>query len=299
MDKPRSGGPGPGPASAGPGSHIPPEDGRPGGDRLPPQPLERQRDRPYWGRPLGLGLGLSGLAHAVAILLYSFSAPPGVGEFRLPAATPTDRSILAGTRVLNVVAVEGEPEQPAPEPEQPVEESDEPEVVAPAPPGPAPDDPSDPELTAAEVLRPNAEDSVLTRGVDPELLRLTPAERAQARIDARAADWNALMDAERRAAEDALDWTYTDDEGNRWGVSPGQLHLGGVTLPLPLNFSRPPGVDPAQDRLERDLAEIDLQEGRSRVWQSWKERAAEIRKRKDRERAEARGASPPDTLISR
>ena len=39
--------------------------------------------------------------------------------------------------------------------------------------------------------------------------------------------------AAAEAAAEATDWTYTDEEGRRWGISPGKLHLGDLTLPLP------------------------------------------------------------------
>jgi len=245
-------------------------------------------------------LGVSAGLHLLAIVLYSVSAPPEVGRVQLAPAAG-EASPITGTRVLNVVAVEADvaPFEATPEvPEDPTDPG-EPTPLPPETPGEAVSEEEARRRTAAEVLRPQAEDSILLRGVDPELTRLTPAERAQSRIDGTIADWNALQNAERQAAEDALDWTHTDEEGNRWGVSPGKLHLGGVTLPLPLNFRRPPGVDRQADQLEADLREIELQEGRGRVWETWKRRAEEIRKRKDKEREEARRASPPDTISHR
>lgn len=254
----------------------------------------RATDR--WRSPLGVGLAVSAGVHLLAILLYSFSGAPDPSGVTV-APPNASESAAAGTRIVNIVAVAGdvvEPSDPIIEPE------DEAPVDAPAvieDPGPErgqADETTERFRTAGEVLRPHAEDSVLLREVDPELARLTDSEQAQLRMNWMVNEWNELQDSERRAAEEALDWTYTDEEGNRWGVSPGKLHLGGLTLPLP-GLGVTQGVDPAADRMRRDLAEIEDQAARGQVWENWQRRAAEIRKRKDRERAERLGGQRVDT----
>ncbi|MGH7463344.1 MAG: hypothetical protein ACREMA_20235, partial [Longimicrobiales bacterium] len=72
----------------------------------------------------------------------------------------------------------------------------------------------------------------------------------------------------------------------RWGVSPGKLHLGGITLPLPLAFNTPPGRRDEVNSQLRNWSEIQAQATRGEIKESFEDRVKEIRKRKDRERAE-------------
>jgi hypothetical protein len=99
-----------------------------------------------------------------------------------------------------------------------------------------------------------------------------------------------LNDSTTRAAAAAAagqDWTYTDDEGKKWGISAGQLHLGDVTLPLPMFTSRW-GTD-AYRRAQED-AEILRGALQSATWETLEERARAIRERRDRERADSAAA---------
>ena len=60
----------------------------------------------------------------------------------------------------------------------------------------------------------------------PEAFELTDAEFMQLQLAGRLEEWSDSV-ALALAAENALtDWTTTDDQGRRWGISPGQLHLG-------------------------------------------------------------------------
>jgi hypothetical protein len=269
------------------------------GDRDGPRSsVPDRRFRGYqWRGPLGLGFAVSAVLHLIALLLYSFSGSPEVSEMSV-GLPDSPSSEAAGTQILNILAVAAEavvPVEPEPEPEP--EEA--PAEAEPAEVDPGPTEGLAEELvelirTAGEVLRPHVEDSIILREVNTALARLTDAEQAQLRMNWMVNEWNDLEDAERRRLEEALDWTYTDEEGKRWGVSPGKLHLGALTLPLPA-LGRAEGVDPAADRLSRDLAEIDDQAARGLVWQNWQRRAAEIRKRKDRERAARLGGQRVDT----
>ena len=89
------------------------------------------------------------------------------------------------------------------------------------------------------------------------------------------------------AAEYALtDWTRTDDQGRRWGISPGQLHLGSLTLPLPFYFS---GNSIQREQAARRAWETqDILNGTNAqaVRASWRERAEAIRRRQNRDRDE-------------
>lgn len=242
--------------------------------------------------PLALGLTASGVLHVLAILLYAFLGVPSPQEFALPAPAEAGPDV-AGTEIVRIVEVEAEIQASTEERAEP--EPDEPETrPQPVPergvvPGVPSEEAEGPRVVSAgEALRPDPADSVLLRGVDPELARMTREEELDARIRWAIEEFADAEEAERRARAEALDWTYTDDEGNKWGVSPGTLHLGSLKLPLPQSlFGRTPGADPYADEMDARLGEIDAQAARGRVWETWERRAAAIRERKDRERAAA------------
>ena len=206
---------------------------------------------------------------------------------------------LAGTQIVRIaeVPVEFEALPVEPEEEEPIEApTAELEVARPVTPGiPEPD--RDPVVTAGEVLRPDVADSVMLRGVDPELARMTEQEELEARVRWAIEEFGEAEAAERRAREEALDWTHTDENGGRWGISPGKIHLGSLTLPLPIGFGRTRGVDAAADERDSRMGELMDQAARGRVWESWERRGAAIRERVDKERAERAAAG--DTTRSR
>ena len=76
-------------------------------------------------------------------------------------------------------------------------------------------------------------------------------------------------------------FSVTDSDGKKWGISEGQLHLGGLTLPLP-SFGTAPGA--ARERAWQ-LGELARQQNSMAVQQTVKERMEAIRARRDRERA--------------
>jgi hypothetical protein len=78
-----------------------------------------------------------------------------------------------------------------------------------------------------------------------------------------------------------------DDKGGKWGVSPGALHLGSITLPLPIGFSTPPDRRDELNRRIADWTAIEAQRARADVEARIKERANEVKKR-----------VPPDTSKS-
>ena len=94
---------------------------------------------------------------------------------------------------------------------------------------------------------------------------------------------DSLARAEQRAV-DAMDWTYTDDEGKQWGVSPGKIHLGDLTLPMPFGFGTSAGQrERAEDRLWA-WDEIEASAARGAVINSWKDRDRAIRERMNAQR---------------
>ena len=130
-----------------------------------------------------------------------------------------------------------------------------------------------------EALRP--------RGLDPRLrpgsidaLR-TDHERAALRAYVRIRALNDSIMAEMAAGERALDWTWTDEQGRRWGISPGKLHLGGIEIPMP--FSTAPSRE--QRDLTREWAEIQAQAEQGAIDETFDDRVEAIRARRDAERS--------------
>jgi len=149
--------------------------------------------------------------------------------------------------------------------------------------------------TAAERLRPVLRDRRLWAPLDRGINDLTPEQRAELELAGAIAEWQDSV-AAAAAAESALtDWTRTDAQGRRWGISPGAIHLGDVTLPLPFAFGTPVGQRDAAKERAWEWEEITRGAATGAVRDSWKERARAIRERRDRERAQAK----PDTTRTR
>jgi hypothetical protein len=148
--------------------------------------------------------------------------------------------------------------------------------------------PGRPGETPAQRLQPGLTDGRLWAPLPPEFRTLSPAQREELLIAGRFGAWNDSIAAAAAAAAAWTDWTVTDGDGDRWGISDGQLHLGGLTLPLPLTFEAPVG----QRDYMRQFAEIQRQGASALIQQSVRERQEAIRARRDRERAEAQA---PDT----
>ncbi len=169
----------------------------------------------------------------------------------------------------------------------------------PAPPGPAAGPGPGPRRTAAERLRPEHRDPRLWTPLPEEIVGLSEAQRAQLELDVAIREIADSMTVLAEAGRRATDWTYTDAQGRRWGIAPGShgmvnLHLGGITIPLPFGFSAPRTADAAR-RSSQD-AEIASQAGRAEAAASRRDRAAEIRRRRDADRTRERAAARPDTV---
>lgn len=263
--------------------------------------LEGERERRRRSPVLAVAMAISALIHALLIFLYPLwvqRLQPGS-----PTVPPSPAVRIQGTELIHIVEVPPGAE-PAAEEEEEEEEEQPAEVTAPSPvperatPVVTPTEPEGPRGTPAERLRPNRENSRLWAPVDEDLAELTPEERLQIEIEMELQRWNDSVAAAAAAAAGATDWTHTDSEGNRWGISPGKLHLGKITLPLPIYFGPANGIE--RDRLAREAYELsDIERGASTgaVRESMKERAQAIRKRKDAERA-ARMREEGDTIRS-
>lgn len=246
-----------------------------------------RRPRPDRGRVLLVSLAASVLFHGLALLLYMVFVGPIRGPAE-PAAPPGRAMEPEGVEILRITEVpepsfddpaepeEPEPAEPEPEPgtEEPgAETGAEEEAEAPVP-------------SVAERLRPpESGDPRLWRPVDPGLTELTPEQRARIRIYGLFRELSDSLLTEEERARAARDWTYTDDEGRRWGLADGKIYLGETEIPFPFAFSRPPTVEDGQLQWQWDDARRGARDGL--VWDSWEERSEAIRRRRDAERADS------------
>jgi hypothetical protein len=124
---------------------------------------------------------------------------------------------------------------------------------------------------------------------------MTPDDRVRARIAGQLQEYNDSIAAEALAAARATDWTVKDANGGRWGVSPGALHLGGVTLPLPFELSTPPGRREEVAGRIRSWTEIQDQAARVEGREILDERIRAMRERADHDRASRGGTASGST----
>ncbi|MEX0843008.1 MAG: hypothetical protein WD120_01540 [Gemmatimonadota bacterium] len=149
------------------------------------------------------------------------------------------------------------------------------------------------ELSVAERLRPGDVDPRLWLPLDSESLQLTDMERAQLLVHGMIRNWNDSMAVAEALRSQALDWTYTDDDGRRWGVSPGTLHLGDFSIPLPVTFDVPPGMRDELRRRQWIYDDIARGAASAEKRELWSNRAREIRRRLDEERDGNEGSGNP------
>ena len=233
-------------------------------------------------RVLRTGLVVSAVLHVLVLgILGGLFEAPRSGP---PASTvPYLAEPPSGMRAVNIAPVAGEapslraPRTPVVDREEQVSgRSREPSTPAPeSMPGPRVAD----GRSAADRLAPRLIDARLWRP-----MILVPREPTLADVQARIAaaaellSDSALADAEAKIR--ATDWTVKDADGGRWGISPGKLHLGKLTLPLPIAYAE--GYDPARDEYYDLQAQVD----RTRFLESFEDRVRKIRERRERERRE-------------
>jgi hypothetical protein len=254
------------------------------------------------------GLAVSVAVHVVLVLLY-----PGlvdrVPEVRIsPSAEPSDLP-LQGVEIVTFREIEDDPatveEEPPPQvvvdlPEPADVESP---VALPTPAPPAVPVPGagvraterDPDQrTAAERLRPQLGDPRLWAPLERSYLDLTDEERAEIYLRGMITDWNDSVAVAVALSGEATDWTFTDEEGRRWGLSPGRLHLGDFSIPLPFSFQMPSARHFEVAQRNWELRDIMRGTASAEVRMSWAERAREIRERLDAERARSHAGGGTD-----
>lgn len=147
--------------------------------------------------------------------------------------------------------------------------------------------------TGGSPLRPGIRDPRLfpTQRPVPARPEQTPHEEYMGRLGATLGEYNDSVAAEQARARNALDWTLKDKDGNRWGASPGKIHLGRITLPAPFGFASSPDAAAEARRESGQRAEIDRQVADRERSNSFQARVRATRERKDAERRLIRGES--------
>jgi hypothetical protein len=189
--------------------------------------------------------------------------PPAPPTPSAPAPTPPP---AAG----DVANADGAPDGPAPSTVPPEDADD-------------PDDDDDDALTIVERLQPRSIDPRLWAPISEEYLELTEEERARLLIEGLIRTYNDSLAIAQALSERATDWTFTDDQGRRWGLSPGRLHLGDFSVPLPT-------IETPRGRIESALARQFVTDDLARaavtaqIRETWSDRARAIRERLELER---------------
>ncbi len=273
----------------------------PAGSVTPPSERATRSRHHLTGRVVGISFAISAALHVLAIILYSMSGEIQPHGLQLPtAAAGNGVAAPQGMQVIRI-AETNEPEKVRPPKRK----------VAPPKPTPTPTPTAQPSqatqqgaqgtgqkgtqggerLSAAERLRPHPESKRLWAPLDPALTRLTPQERMELALSGRLQAWEDSVAAADSAAAAATDWTFTDKNGKKWGVTPGELHLGGITLPLPFNFGTTPGHRGENARRAWEWNDIKEHATQGAIRAGWKERAQAIRERRDKERKKAKADS--------
>lgn len=270
----------------------------------PPNPA-RVRER----RAIRWGVGVSLVLHVIAVILY-----PGVidriPEVRVSPSIQPPEITEEGLQIVALREVDEAAERPDErvlEPTPDLSEPDVPETATvpselqivnpggggPPPPPPGVVRPEERSRTVAEQLRPQLIDPRVWAPLERSVLELSDAELAEIYLRGMIRSWSDSVAVAAALSGEVTDWTYTDDEGRRWGLSPGRLHLGDFSIPLPLSFEIPAGRRDEMARRQWEQQDIVRGSASAEVRRSWAERAQEIRVRMEVDRARAGGGGAP------
>lgn len=248
----------------------------------------RVAERRLHARVLWPALVVSAALHLLALFFVGFRIDTS-SELRAPP--PRLLRIVPVMQAYEIAVVDAEVpsiEAQLPEREKPVVE-----VTPIVPSGPAPGiapraarEALDPSLERLRYRTPRTD---VWRRSDPpprsgeEVVR----ERVAARLDA----YNDSVAADAAASARATDWTVKDADGGRWGVSPGAVHLGSITLPLPFTVAAAPGRREEFAGRVRTWNELQDQAARVEGKEVFDERVKAIRERLEKERAGRAGGN--------
>ena len=146
-----------------------------------------------------------------------------------------------------------------------------------------------PRYRASERLRAELSDGRLY-DLSSDIVALSDAQKAELDLRILLAEVSDSIYAMEAAGRRMSDWTYTDANGKRWGISPGphgpQLELGDLVIPIPFSLATP--LSPEKARVAWMNADVAAQADRAEARATLKDRAAEIRRRRNAERAVSR-----------
>jgi hypothetical protein len=254
-----------------------------------------RRDRRADRGVLVLALLLSALLHVLAFAVLSFRIPTeprvSIAPSRIVNVVPAMQvydivEVASDVPTIEVLIVEREMLRPQPvrvTPPSGAEAAAADDVAA----APEPVDSTSVRdrlryrLNAPQVWRPPSAEIVVD---EP-----SPKDIVAQRIASQLGEFNDSVAAEAAAAERALDWTTKDADGNRWGVSPGAIHLGGITIPIGNTaFAVAAGRREEFAGRVRTWNEIQDQAVREEAKGEFKDRVKAIEERMNRERAARR-----------
>lgn len=261
------------------------------GDDQPPRPARSRRpSRSDDRRIVRVGIAVSIAVHLLLLIISRFvvlfdgsTSDASFAAAPTPPASSSAMEVVSFRPLTDAIEPVQAPAIPSAERPDVVNPLDAVRPDAPVPQAATPAAPSpavarDRFSEALDALRPRLLDPRLRPG-EADALR-TDDERAALRVYARINALNDSILAEMERGRRATDWTWTDADGRRWGVSPGKLHLGGLELPLPLTFS------PTAEQRERirEWGEIQAQAERGAIGETFDDRVEAIREARDAER---------------
>ena len=256
-----------------------------------PEPVRRVRRDPR--RVLAAGLAASLLVHALVFLAFRFRVDIVPEPVQKPI--PLVRVVPA----IQVYDIREVPGVSTPIEVQILEQQAMDPLPVPALPEAAPEVAAEPQpstidaLSVGERLRYRMAAPDVWRAPSEEIERpeMTDEERARARVAAQLGAFNDSVAAAAALAEKSMDWTVKDGEGGRWGVSPGAIHLGSITIPVgQTQFAVAAGRREEFEGRVRTWNEIQVQSSRVEANESFKDRVKAIEERKAKERAERNGS---------
>ena len=237
-------------------------------------------------------LAIAAVLHLVLLLTVSFDIrtpgrPAARGPARVyridPQLQTYDIEIVAAPDVPLVLPPRPEPARLEAPPRAPLQAPLVPGPVT-AEPAPAPAEPS-----AFERLSRGYGNPELYGDVGPlPLEELTERDLLRLRLEMLLGMYNDSLAVEAAARTRATDWTTRDASGNRWGISPGKIHLGKITLPLPFGFSAPPGRREEVAARVRSWYETQSQASRLEAEETFEARVKAMRSRQEAQRDSVR-----------
>jgi hypothetical protein len=267
----------------------------------------RHAERRRQGGILAVALLASVALHFALFRTVSFTVPVQPASTIVPPPRAVDIAPVMQAYDLVEVAVDVPPIEVQIRERQVLRETDRPALEAPAAelPGVRPPTERIPSASVRERLqyRMGTAQDVWRPPPPAAPGELSREERVEARVAARLDEIADSVAAEEAARARALDWTREDADGRRWGVSPGQIHLGDITLPMPFSFAPAPGRREEIAGRIQTWNEIQYQAAQTEGREIIQDRARAMRERIDRERrarmSADSAAAPPDTTRAR